>query len=128
MDTRGTHLLVEIRGAERGLLDDAKLIEQLLIEAATRASARVIQAAFHRFQPEGVTGFLLLEESHLSIHTWPGQGYAAVDFYTCGAADPQPGVTFLAQGLGATHLEWLSVRRGESTLRKPKDGSFTIEG
>ncbi len=126
MDTRGTHLLVEIQGAEPSALDDAERIEKLLIEAAIRAGARVVQAAFHRFQPEGVTGFLLLEESHLSIHTWPAQGYAAVDFYTCGGADPQRAMAFLAEGLGARQVEWLSVQRGQRKLQKPGDGSPTM--
>lgn len=126
MDTRGTHLLVEIRGASRPLLDDLQVIEALLTEAAARASARVVQARFHRFQPEGVTGFLLLEESHLSIHTWPAQGYAAVDFYTCGAADPQLAVTFLARALEAKEVECLSVRRGERKLSHAADTSPTM--
>ncbi len=126
MDTCGTHLLVEIRGAARPLLDDAEVIERLLREAATRAGARVVQASFHRFQPEGVTGFLLLEESHISIHSWPAQGYAAVDFYTCGDADPQRAMTFLAQSLRASHVEWLSVRRGERILSQAGHGSPTM--
>ena len=127
MDTRGTHLLVELRGARRALLDDAQVLEKLLLEAAARASARVVQAAFHRFQPEGVTGFLLLEESHLSIHTWPAQGYAAVDFYTCGASDPRPALVFLAEALEAEQVEWLSVKRGARKLSHAGDTSPTMQ-
>jgi len=126
MDTRGTHLLVELRGAPRALLDDLESVEKLMTEAARRASARVIQASFHRFQPEGVTGFLLLEESHLSIHTWPAQGYAAVDFYTCGAANPALAVDFLTRALEAQQSECLSVRRGERKLSHVSDTSPTM--
>ncbi len=130
MDTRGTHMLVEIRHASPALLDDLQAIEALLTEAAALASARVIRACFHRFQPEGVTGFLLLEESHLSIHTWPAQGYAAVDFYTCGAADPKPAVAFLAQALEAGQVECLSVRRGERKLSHvvPTSSTMAVSG
>lgn len=127
MDTRGTHLLVEIRGVSREALNDAENLERLMVAAAERAGARVLQATFHRFQPEGVTGFLLLEESHLAIHTWPAHGYAAVDFYTCGEADPKRAMTFLAQGLGAEQVEWLSVRRGERKLSHASHGSPTME-
>lgn len=126
MDTRGTHLLVEIRGASAEALNDAEGLERWLLEAAEHVGVRVLHRAFHRFEPEGVTGFVLLEESHLSIHSWPSQGYAAVDFYTCGAADPRAAVGYLVERLGAAQVEWLSVRRGERKLSSSSDNAPTM--
>jgi S-adenosylmethionine/arginine decarboxylase-like enzyme len=67
---------------------------------------------FQPFEPHGVSGVVVIEESHISIHTWPEHGYAAVDFYTCGHADPEIAHEFLAAGLGAAHAEVMYVDRG----------------
>lgn len=112
MDTRGRHVLVEITGALPERLDDQALVSKLLTRAAELAGAHPVGAAFHRFSPAGVTGVLLLEESHLSIHTWPERGYAAIDFYTCGGADPQLACAHLSQGLGASGMTMLEIERG----------------
>ena len=72
----------------------------------------LIQKVFHRFEPVGVTGVIVLSESHLSIHTWPETGYAAVDFYTCGDCNPHAGADVLFEGLKASSCEKLFVERG----------------
>ena len=108
----GAHLLVEAVGCARAVLDDAPALEALLRRAAEAIGARVVTAAMHRFSPQGVTGFLLLEESHLSIHTWPERRYAALDLFTCGATDPEAALPLLQAGLGAARLELVRVARG----------------
>ncbi|MET0341083.1 MAG: adenosylmethionine decarboxylase [Polyangiales bacterium] len=108
----GAHLLVEALGCTPAVLNDAEALERLLRRAAGAIGARVVQAAFHRFSPQGVTGFLLLEESHLSLHTWPERGYAALDLFTCGAVDPEGALPALREGLGAERLEVVRVARG----------------
>jgi S-adenosylmethionine decarboxylase proenzyme len=108
----GAHLLVEALGCARPVLDDASALEALLRRAAEAIGARVVTAALHRFSPHGVTGFLLLEESHLSIHTWPEQRYAALDLFTCGAGDPEAALPILRAGLGAERIELVRVARG----------------
>ncbi|MDB4987853.1 MAG: S-adenosylmethionine decarboxylase proenzyme [Myxococcaceae bacterium] len=113
MLTRGTHLLLEYRGCEPALLDDAGALEAALRAAAATIQARVVTAAFHQFSPHGVTGMLLLEESHLSIHTWPEHGYAAVDLYTCGEADVALAVPVLTEALKAQRVDQLRVERGD---------------
>ena len=113
MHTRGTHLLIEYLGCEPVVLDDPAALEAALRRAAAAIGARVISAAFHQFSPHGVTGMLLLEESHLSLHTWPEHGYAAVDLYTCGAPDAEPAVPALQVALGARRADVLRVTRGE---------------
>ena len=81
----GTHALIDVRGARR--LDDPRHVEAILRWAAEAAGATILQAHFHHFGPEmGVTGVLMLAESHISIHTWPETGFAALDIFMCGAA------------------------------------------
>ena len=81
-------------------------------QAVRAAGATVVASVFQPFEPHGVSGVVVIEESHISIHTWPEHGYAAVDFYTCGQADPEVANELLQAGLGATHTESMYVDRG----------------
>jgi len=121
VDSRARHLLVELSGCDARLLDDASALSALLRAAAEAAGARVVAEVFHPFAPHGVTGVVLIEESHFSIHTWPETGYAAVDFYTCGDARPEQAIDLLVAGLAASRADVLEVARGlpapEETLR-----------
>jgi S-adenosylmethionine decarboxylase len=112
LNTRGRHLLVEYTGCAASALDDLKRIEQLMNQAVRAAGATVVASVFQPFEPHGVSGVVVIEESHISIHTWPEHGYAAVDFYTCGQADPEVANQLLQAGLGATHTESMYVDRG----------------
>jgi len=112
METRGRHLLAEYHGCDLRMLDDQGGIEHAMRQAAEAAGARVVAAIFHRFAPQGVSGVLVIEESHLSIHTWPETGYAAVDFYTCGDCVPRRGHEVLRRALGADRSEIMEVERG----------------
>jgi len=112
METRGKHLLAEYHGCETAMLDDLERLEPAMRRAVEAAGATVVAAVFHRFAPQGVSGVLVLEESHLSIHTWPEAGYAAVDFYTCGQCQPVLGHDVLRDALGASQAEVLAVDRG----------------
>lgn len=112
MKSEGRHLLVELYGCDPRQLDDAAQLARLLRAAAEAAGARVVAEVFHPFAPHGITGVVVIEESHLSIHTWPETGYAAVDFYTCGTSDPDRAVRLVAEGLAATRVEVLEVTRG----------------
>jgi S-adenosylmethionine decarboxylase len=85
----GTHLLADFEGVAPALLLDAAAIEDVLRQAALAAGARILHGHFHTFGAGGgVTGVLLLAESHISIHTWPEDGFAALDIFMCGAARP----------------------------------------
>jgi S-adenosylmethionine decarboxylase proenzyme len=114
VDTFGQHLLVEYHGCRGEVLDDLELVESTMRRAAEAAGATVVNSVFHPFEPHGVTGVVVLEESHLSIHTWPESGYAAVDFYTCGDCSPERADPILFDVLGATHREILRVERGRT--------------
>jgi len=110
--TQGLHLLIELRECAAELLDDRTGLEAVLRLSAEAIGAQVVAVAFHQFFPRGVTGFVLLAESHLSIHTWPEQRYAAVDLFSCGNTEPGRAVDLLVRALGARRVETLHVRRG----------------
>lgn len=112
MDTLGRHLLLELRGCDRALLDDHAVVERSLRVAAEAAGATVVQSVFHRFSPQGVTGVVVLEESHFSVHTWPESGYAAADFFTCGDCRPELAVSILRDAFRAESVEVMSLDRG----------------
>ncbi len=81
--------------------------------AARESNAEILKVVFHRFEPQGVSGVVVLAESHISIHTWPEAGYAAVDFYTCGDhTDPWLACEYAGQKLGATSMLTTEVKRG----------------
>ena len=97
---RGRHLLADFHGVAAGRLGDAVAIEALLRAAADAAGATPVAGHFHPFGPGlGVTGVLLLKESHISIHTWPEHGFAAVDVFMCGAARPDKAVEAISAAL-----------------------------
>lgn len=112
METRGRHLLIEFRGCDDPVLDDAAALQELMECAARAAHARIVQSVFHTFSPQGVTGVVVVEESHFSIHTWPEHGYVAVDVYTCGECEPERARDVLARGLAANSSEWMLIERG----------------
>jgi S-adenosylmethionine decarboxylase len=104
------------------LLSDVDGIATMMVQAAKAARATVMESAFHRFEPQGVSGTVILAESHLSIHTWPERGYAAMDFYTCGDhTDPWLACRHAAQALDARSVLTTEIKRG---IEK-SDGEFT---
>lgn len=112
LNISGRHLLAEYYACEKAILNDAVQLEQLLVLAAQAAGATVVQTVFHRFSPQGISGVVVVQESHLSIHTWPEHGYAAVDFYTCGKIEHLKAHEMLCKGLGAKRHEMMLIERG----------------
>lgn len=112
MKTCGRHLVVEYIGCDFGALNSVDQIRELMERAALAAQMTIVTSTFHSFEPQGVTGVVVLEESHLSIHTWPEIGYAAVDFYTCGDGEPRKAHEVLETGLQAQSFEMLDIERG----------------
>lgn len=108
----GTHLLVDLFGAAH--LTDAARLEDALHAAAAAAGATVIASHFRSFPgAAGVTGMLLLAESHISIHTWPELGYAAVDIFICGATDAHAARIALEEALEPERVAVIAVQRGQ---------------
>ena len=93
-------------------LDDEVFLRSAITQAAERAGATLLNLITHQFQPQGVTGLALLAESHISIHTWPEAGYAAVDVFTCGDHTmPEKACAVLSEELGSGHQSLPSFRR-----------------
>lgn len=108
----GIHLLADMAGIEPGLLVDCAKIEQLLRGAATAAGAQVLHSHFHSFGAGlGVTGVVLLAESHISIHTWPENGFAAADIFMCGASQPHVALEVIEDALQPEYSEVRTVER-----------------
>jgi S-adenosylmethionine decarboxylase len=99
----GIHFLLDVAGAPFETLDDPILVETLLVDAVRTMGAKVLGIHIHRLSPQGVSGVVVISESHLTIHTWPERGEAAVDLFTCGdRARARVAVDALARALGAT--------------------------
>ncbi|HHW26547.1 MAG TPA: S-adenosylmethionine decarboxylase proenzyme [Firmicutes bacterium] len=109
----GRHVLAEVYGCEFNVLNDLERIREIFVSAALSAGAEVRETAFHRFSPQGVSGVVVISESHLAIHTWPELGYAAVDVFTCGErVDPWVAVNAIVKEIGAGSVEASEVKRG----------------
>jgi S-adenosylmethionine decarboxylase len=107
----GTHLLIDLYGAEG--LDDPARIEAALRAGAAAAQATVLHGHFHVFEPNGgVSGVLVLAESHLSIHSWPEAGYAAIDAFMCGVCDPNRAVPAIRDAFKAQRMVLTELMRG----------------
>ena len=110
--TISRHIIADITSEDPFLLDDAALILETLTVAAKEANATILKTAYHQFSPHGVTAFLLLSESHISIHTWPELNKAALDIYTCGDhTDPDAGLETILAGLRAKCLSRQLIQR-----------------
>jgi S-adenosylmethionine decarboxylase len=107
----GMHLLVDLWGAEN--LADPGAIERALAAAATGADATILHSHFHHFSPEGgVSGVLVLAESHISIHTWPERDFAAIDIFMCGSCDPYRSIPAIEAAFRPRTMELSEQRRG----------------
>ena len=110
----GIHLLADLAGIDAAILTDPDAIDALLRKAALAAGARILHSHFHAFGPGmGVTGVLLLAESHISIHTWPEHGFAAADIFMCGAAQPQRALDVIDAALAPTTRSVQTIARGQ---------------
>ncbi|MDK2984621.1 MAG: S-adenosylmethionine decarboxylase [Clostridia bacterium] len=113
MKALGRHVLAEIYGCKFDILNDIAKVEKIMVEAALKAGAEVREVAFHKFSPQGVSGVVVISESHLAIHTWPELGYAAVDVFTCGeTVDPWDACNYLTQNFEAKDVSAKEVTRG----------------
>lgn len=112
MSTVSRHIIADITSEDPRVFDDQSQILEALTLAAKAANATILRTASHKFEPQGVTAFLLLSESHISIHTWPELNKAAVDIYTCGAhTDPEAGLNALLAHLMAKCITKQAIQR-----------------
>ena len=118
MHKLGRHLIVEFYNCDRKVLNDINIIKKHMLIAAVKAGATVVGEKFHEFSPVGVSGAVILAESHLSIHTWPEYGYAAMDLFTCGDhCDPYAGFKYLRRIFRAQQESIQELARGLPALQ-----------
>ena len=113
MEHLGRHLILEYYGVDESLLNDVGRIETIMVDAAKHMRATVVTSEFHHFNPHGVSGAVIISESHLTIHTWPEFGYAAVDVFTCGnVIDPWQAHALLSEKFKPTKESTMEFKRG----------------
>ncbi|MFC2044498.1 adenosylmethionine decarboxylase [Chloroflexota bacterium] len=113
MNALGKDLLLELRDCNQEILNDVTLIKNVLLKAANESGATVLGESFHQFSPHGISGVVIIAESHLFIHTWPECGYAAVDIFTCGdSVKPEKAADVLIRGLGSKNHSIIEIQRG----------------
>ena len=109
----GRHLILELYGCSPEILDSEETIKRVLTEAVKAANGNICGVFFHKFNPQGVTGVVVISESHISIHTWPEHGYAAVDVFTCGERmDPWKACEHIVKNFKPANVNVLEIKRG----------------
>ena len=109
----GKHILTEFWNCEKSVLDDVKMVENLMIEAAKKAKVTIVEKCFHKFSPYGVSGVVVIAESHFAIHTWPEYNYAAVDFFTCNKnCNTDIAIEYLKEGFKSENYSVKIIKRG----------------
>ena len=113
MNALGRHFLLELKDCDSEVLNNLNFLQEVLPAAAIEAGATVLGNSFHQFEPQGVSGVVVIVESHVSIHTWPEYGYAAVDIFTCGnTVQPEKAVRIIVNKLGAKNHSTIEIKRG----------------
>jgi S-adenosylmethionine decarboxylase len=113
LNALGRHLLLELFDCDLDAINNVETVKGTLIEAAKRAQATIVDVVFHEFNPFGVSGVVVIAESHLSIHTWPEYRYAAVDIFSCGdILQPEIAASYLVEQFGAERTSVVEMQRG----------------
>lgn len=113
----GRHVLAELTGCPPEVLDDVAGLETYFRNCAVEGGATLVSSHFHRFAPQGVSGVVVIAESHVTVHTWPEHGYAAVDVFTCGRPEIAEAVmSLIVAALRAENVHRTSFRRGPDAV------------
>ena len=113
MQALGRHLLLELFDCDADTINSLEAVKTAMVEAANAAQATIVDVVFHEFNPFGISGVVVIAESHLAIHTWPEYRYAAVDVFSCGdVLQPQAAADHLVAELGAARASVVELQRG----------------
>jgi len=113
LNALGRHILLELKDCNLEVLNDLDYLENCLCETAEEIGATVVNKAFYQFSPYGVSGVVVVAESHLCVHTWPEYGYASVDIFTCGnSIDPREAIDLLVEKFEAKSSSFAELCRG----------------
>jgi len=117
----GTHLLIELKNCNPEILKDLESVKNILVDAAKKANATIISVNFHEFNPFGISGVVVIAESHLTIHTWPEYGFAAVDVFTCGETiKPEIAAQYIIEAFECKVPSIVEMKRGIISHRNEK--------
>ena len=109
----GHHYIVEASGCDPKIISSVEKVQQILVKAAEISGAHIWAVSVSKFPPKGVSGVIVISESHISTHTWPEYGYGALDFYTCGdSVDPEKGIFYAVEAFGASTSHITEITRG----------------
>ncbi len=111
----GKHYLIDLRDCDPEIIKSVDPTREIVLRAAKECGATILDDHFHQFHPIGVSGVVLIAESHISVHTWPESGFAAVDIFTCGEMKPQVAIDIMREGFRAkeTSMSMKVVVRGQ---------------
>ncbi len=113
MQSLGNHLIVELYDCDMALINDVRFVERTLMNAVEISGAHMVQSVVHEFNPHGVSGVIVIEESHFSVHTWPEYGYVALDIFTCGSSiDSYSALHYLKDTFKARSFSVSEIKRG----------------
>ena len=113
MNALGTHLLVDLRECNPEILKSLEKVRSIMVSAAKDSKATIVDVSFHEFNPFGISGVVVIAESHLTIHTWPEYDYAAVDIFTCGdIIKPEVAASYLIKEFGCKNPSIVEIKRG----------------
>jgi S-adenosylmethionine decarboxylase len=120
--TLGWHIIAEFEQCSRSSIDDIEYVEKHLNESAKLAGATIVKSVFHKFAPQGVSGVVVIEESHFAIHTWPEHNYAAVDMFTCSEdMDYDKALVYLKEKFGCKVFKHQVIKRGEDVVTQSSE-------
>lgn len=127
MKALGQHILIELYHCNVQKIDNQDYLETALRKAADIAGATIVNSTFHRFSPVGVSGVVVIQESHFAIHSWPEHAYAAIDLFTCSdEMDYKAAYTYLVKALESNQHEFKLIERGAKALHHSSENSNNI--
>lgn len=113
MEALGRQILVEFYDCNSDKINDVEYVESSFLEATRKSKATIISHNFHKFSPHGISGVVVIAESHVTIHSWPEYNYAAVDIFTCGdTIDPWVIQEYLKEAFDSTNISSMEMKRG----------------
>lgn len=113
MEALGRQILVEFYDCDSDKINDVSFVESAFLEATRKSKATIISHNFHKFSPHGISGVVVIAESHVTIHSWPEYNYAAVDIFTCGdTIDPWIIQEYLKEAFESKNISSMEMKRG----------------
>jgi len=126
MDYLGKHFLAEFHNCSCEILNDENKIADIMTRAVEISNATIIRPFFHKFSPHGVSGIIVIAESHLAIHTWPEFRFAAVDLFSCGDFNFEQALEFIRDELNSGKYSVISIKRGIGAGTNPDDAAAEL--